>query len=500
MSDYGCKGGLVVADFNTVIQEQSLSPDDIPVLAADLEKIVGEEGVSVREIDRLANSRDFWPMASIWFMEGRYPAVPDVVVWPRNTEEVSAVLSLASEKGVPVTPYGEGSGTLGGAIALRGGIVLDMKKMNRVKKLDGENQMVTVETGLNGALYEEYLNRQGYTGGHFPQSLRCSSVGGWLACRAAGQYSGRYGKIEDMLVSLEAVLADGTVIRGRDVPRTATGPRVDHLFLGSEGTLGVITEATLTIWPYPEKRTMSSFSFETMDKALEAIRFMMRAGARPAVVRLYDYVETSYHFPETEKAEGRCMLVLLIEGNARIVEVEHEVCTSLAREHGGLDCGEQPVEHWLERRFNVSLASKMFRQGAVLDTIEVTSNWHNAFETYKEMQQAMIAVEGVALASGHYSHVYPEGACLYITTMGTPPDGDKTAFYKRLWDAAMDACLSRGAAISHHHGVGLHRGQWMEREHGAALDALRRIKKALDPQGIINPGKLGLEEAKKWPK
>ncbi len=489
-----------MAENRTVIQEKSLSDDLLHEMTSKLQKIVGEERVSVKEIDRLSTCRDFWPMASIWFMEGRFPSVPDLIVWPENTEEVSAIMALANEKGVPVTPYGEGSGTLGGSIALRGGIVLDMKKMNRVKKLDGENQMVTVEPGLNGSLYEEYLNRQGYTGGHFPQSIRCSSVGGWLACRAAGQFSTRYGKIEDMLVSLEAVLADGTVIKGRDVPRTSTGPRLDHFLLGSEGTLGIITEATLTIWPYPEKRAMSSFAFDTMDVALEAIRKIMRTGARPAVVRLYDYVETSYHFPEAEEAEDRCMLIFLIEGNEKIVDAENDICTSLAREHGGVDCGEEPVKHWLERRFNVSLASKMFRQGAVLDTIEVTSNWHNAFEIYKNMQAAMIGIEGVALASGHYSHVYPEGACLYITTMGTPPDEDKEAFYRRLWNVAMEACLSQGGAISHHHGVGLHRGQWMESEHGEGLNALRSIKKALDPKGIINPGKLGMEEAEKWPK
>ncbi len=489
-----------MADIDTVIQEKNISPQMIPGLIADLQKIVGEDGVSSKEVDRLATCRDFWPMASIWFMEGRYPSVPDVVVWPRNTKEVSAVLTLANEKGIPVTPYGEGSGTLGGSIALRGGIVLDMKKMNRVKKLDGENQIITVEPGLNGALYEEYLNRHGYTGGHFPQSLRCSSVGGWLACRAAGQFSTRYGKIEDMVVSLEAVLADGTVFSGRSVPRTSTGSRVDHLFVGSEGTLGVITEATLRIWPYPEKRAMSSFSFETMAHALEAIRQMIRTGARPAVVRLYDYVETSFHFPETKEAEDRCMLVLLIEGNEKIVDAENGICTDLAREHGGVDCGVEPVNHWLDRRFNVSIASKMFRQGAVLDTIEVSTNWDNAFDVYKGMQEAMVNIEGVALASGHYSHVYPEGTCLYVTTAGSPPDGDKTAFYKRLWDAAMEACISRGAAISHHHGIGLHRSQWMKREHGTSLDVMQLIKKALDPQGIINPGKLGMEEAEKWPK
>ncbi len=483
----------------TVIQEKSLTLSECSQLVEQLRGMVGEDGVSTSGIDRLATCRDYWPMGTLWFLEGKAPALPDLVVWPRSTAEVAAVLALANERKVPVTPYGEGSGALGGAIPLRGGMMLDMKRMNRVKHLDRQNLLVTVESGMNGALYEEYLNRRGFTGGHVPQSIRCSTVGGWLACRAAGQYSTRYGKIEDIVASLEAVLPDGTVFRGRSVPRASTGPRVDQLFLGSEGTLGVITEAVLRIWPLPEKQVRVSYAFETLELALEAIRRIIHSGARPAVVRLYDYAETSHHFPESKEAEGRCMLVMISEGHSAIVEAEEKIIDSFTLEHGGLACGEGPVEHWLERRFNISLASKLFQQGAVIDTIEVTSNWHNAAALYQSMQGALLKVEGTALASGHYSHVYPDGAALYLTLCGFPP-GDKADYFKQLWSAAMESCLALGGAISHHHGIGLHRGLWMEQEHGAGLDVLRRIKHALDPGGLMNPGKLGLEEASKWRK
>ncbi len=485
--------------FSRTIQEERIPGGSYEQLAEKLRAVVGEEGVSAGKTDRLANCRDYWPMGTLWFLEGKAPALPDLVVWPRSAAEVAAVLRLAGAYGAAVTPYGEGSGALGGAVPLQGGISLDLKKMNRVLKLDRDNLMVTVEPGLNGSRYEEYLNKQGFTGGHFPQSLRCSTVGGWTACRAAGTFSTRYGKIEDMVVSLEAVLPDGKIIRGRNLPRTSTGPRVDHLFLGSEGTLGVITAITLRIWPCPEKRILSSYAFESIERALEAVRRLIHAGARPAVVRIYDSIETAHHFPDCETAAGGVILILLFEGNAAIIAAEDEVAAGLARAEGGTAAGPGPAERWLDIRFDVGLASTLFRQGALVDTIEVSTNWKNAAPLYHAMREAVLTVEGIALATGHYSHVYPEGTALYLTLVAFP-SGDKAEYYRRLWGAAMESCLALGGAISHHHGVGLHRGLWMAREHGQALEALRMIKDALDPGGIMNPGKLGLGEVEKWRK
>jgi len=481
----------------TVLQESYMDQAVIDEYARAAAEILGAENVSANHADLMSTCRDYWPVNSIWMLEGAVPALPQLVVWPQTTTEVSQVLAQANERRIPVTPYGEGSGALGGVIPLRGGIMIDLKRMNRIRSLDEKNLMVTVESGLNGALFEEQLNRAGYTGGHFPQSLRCSTVGGWLACRAAGQFSTRYGKIEDMTVSLEAVLPDGTVLSGRSVPRTATGPRIDKLFLGSEGTLGVITSATLRIWPLPEKRHLASYTFEKFEDGLEAIRRFMREGSRPAVVRLYDARETGSHFPEL--GDKRCALILLIEGAAKIVDAEAAVIEDCIMARGAVDSGPGHVEHWLETRFNISAASRLLQKGAVLDTIEVTTNWHNAYSTYLAMQKALLAVEGTLIASGHYSHVYPEGAALYMTVVGFPGE-DKISYYKKLWQVAMGACLNEGAAISHHHGIGLHRGLWMGEEHGRGLDVLRRVKEALDPHGIMNPGKLGLEEVRTWRK
>lgn len=481
----------------TIIQESLVDQEIIDAYAQKAKLIVGEENISSNPADLIANSRDYWPVNNIWMIAGSVPALPQLVVWPETTEEVVELLKLANSFKIPVTPYGEGSGTLGGAIPIRGGISFDLKRMNRILQIDDDNLMTHVECGLNGALYEKSLNQAGFTGGHFPQSLRCSSVGGWLACRAAGQFSTRYGKIEDITVSLEAVLPDGTILNGRSVPRTATGPRLDQLMLGSEGVFGVITKATLRIWPLPEKRQMVSYTFDNLEVALQCIRQIMRSGARPAVVRLYDPQETGNHFPAL--GDQRSALILLIEGAEKIVAAETELIRELARATDAVDSGSEHVEHWLEKRFDISVASMLFQKGAVLDTIEVTTNWHNAYSVYLAMQKALNAVEGTMLASGHYSHVYPDGAALYMTTVGFPGE-DKLIFYKKIWQAAMEACLAEGAAISHHHGIGLHRGLWMAEEHGAGLNILRRVKKAFDPEGIMNPGKLGLEENSIWQK
>ena len=481
----------------TVIQESLVDETVVQKYKQEAVKLVGENNVSTNKADLISSGRDYWPPSSIWMLEGKVPAMPQLVVWPHSTEEVSRLLALANELKIPVTPYGEGSGALGGVVPLRGGVTIDMKRMNRIRRLDEDNLIVAVESGMNGAIYEEELNHAGFTGGHFPQSLRCSSVGGWLACRAAGQFSTRYGKIEDMTVALEAVLPDGTVFKGRSVPRTATGPRTDYLFLGSEGVFGIITAADLRIWPLPENRHKASYTFKNLESGLETVRRFMRAGTRPAVVRLYDPQETGHHFPEI--GDQHSILIILVEGAKEIVDAEAALIKRCAAEQGAEDAGSEHVDHWLERRFNISVASTLFQKGAVLDTIEVSANWHNAHSTYTRIQEALMSLEGTILASGHYSHVYPEGAALYITTVGFPGE-DKEAYYKKLWKLAMEACMAEGAAFSHHHGVGLHRGLYMDAEHGTAMNVLRRIKKALDPQGIMNPGKLGFEEVRTWQK
>lgn len=451
-----------------------------------LERLV-PEGVSTKEGDRVIYSRDYWPIALRWHLDGILPAMPDCIVWPENEKQVSGIVKIANEYSTPVIPYGEGSGVLGGAVPIKGGIVVDMRKMNRVIEIDDEGLMITVQAGINGMNLERHLNHMGYTMGHIPQSLYCSSLGGWLACRAAGQFSTKYGKIEDIVIAMRAVLADGTPIHSKAVPRTSTGPRVERLLLGSEGTLGIITEATLRIWPYPEERAMLSFTFDDISHALEAVRKIMRKNVYPAVVRIYDENETLRHF----QVKGKCMLILLMEGAAELVKLEKEVSLRICRDGGGEEAGEKPVLHWLESRFNVRESSEFVPRGFIFDTVEVSSGWKNALNLYKSVIKAMRGVDGVVVASGHASHFYPQGVCFYFTFGGLPPKRSTPfEFYGAVWDAIMKSCLDGQGSISHHHGIGLVRAKWLEREMDGRFEMLKKIKGTLDPNGIMNPGKM----------
>jgi alkyldihydroxyacetonephosphate synthase len=333
----------------------------------------------------------------------------------------------------------------------------------------------------------------GYTLGHWPQSMDLSTVGGWLACRGAGQYSTRYGKIEDMVVGLEVVLADGRIVRTEGHgPRAATGPNLTQLFVGSEGTLGVITEARLRIHPRPAVQERRAFGFATFADGLEACRRILRRGATPAVLRLYDQTESERNFghPETN------VLVVLDEADpdilAATLAVVDDECAGRA---GPTELERDLVERWLGHRNDVSALAPLWRAGIVVDTAEVSASWAVLPALFDDVVDALKAIEGTLAASAHQSHAYPDGACLYFTFGGRGPDGDaawRARYYRQAWDTITEATLAHGAAISHHHGIGLQRARFMPRALGDGFEVLGALKQALDPAGILNPGKLGL--------
>jgi alkyldihydroxyacetonephosphate synthase len=237
-----------------------LKPID-PALRESLAGIFPPDRLSASAPDRIAYARDLWPVGQFWARQGAFPHPPDVIVWPEKVDEIVALLQLANERRFPVIPMGAGSGVCGGTVAHRGGVILDMKRMKQVRRLDGDSLLATIEAGIIGQHLEEWLNGRGYTLGHFPSSIYCSSFGGWIATRSAGQLSTKYGKIEDMVQGLEGVFPDGTLFSSKVVPRSAAGPRFDQLLLGSEGTLAVITAATCRIRPLPEARRFAGYVY-----------------------------------------------------------------------------------------------------------------------------------------------------------------------------------------------------------------------------------------------
>ncbi|HEX8789337.1 MAG TPA: FAD-binding oxidoreductase, partial [Polyangiaceae bacterium] len=256
-----------------------------PPLARDLTHAFPAMRASVDEADRVAYARDLWPRHHLDVRGGR-PADhrPGVVVWPERTEDVAALVRWASERGVALVPFGAGSGVCGGVMPREDVVVVDVKRMGRIRKLDAAAPLVDVEAGHMGVPLEQALDRAGFTLGHFPSSILCSTVGGWVAARSAGQCSGAYGKIEDMVAALECVTGRGDVVTLR---RRTSAPDLVPLVVGSEGTMAVVTSATLRLHPRPESRGFGSWSFPTTRHAWDAMRAMFQAGLRPAVARVY---------------------------------------------------------------------------------------------------------------------------------------------------------------------------------------------------------------------
>jgi alkyldihydroxyacetonephosphate synthase len=378
-------------------------------------------------------------------------------------------------------------------------VVLDLTGLDRIGTVDATSGIVEVGAGVYGPDLERVINtHHGLTVGHFPQSFELATVGGWVACRGAGQYSTRYGKIEDMVVGLEVVLADGRVIRTGGAPAAAVGPDLNQVFVGAEGTLGVITRVWLRAHPVAAEQRRAAYTFATLADGFEACRRIVRTGATPAVLRLYDAVESA----RGRGGDGtRCTLLVLDEGDAAIVDatldVVHDVCGSLGE---AADAGL--VGEWLVHRNDTSALQALTHKGFVVDTMEIAAPWSRLGDIHDATTTALRAVPHTRVASCHLSHSYLDGACLYFTFAATPPPDEIESTYVACWDAAQRAVLAAGGNLSHHHGVGLNRARFVAEALGPAFDVLVAMKRALDPNGILNPGKLGIPTdfgPRSWP-
>jgi len=464
----------------------------------DLARRLGDacNSVSVLDEDRAEAGRDWWPLAIGWAAAGAVPSRPALVARPTDTAQVSAVLALCDDAGIPVTPAGGRSGVCGASIPLFGGVALDLCGLAGIGDVDSTSLVADLRAGTFGPDVESGLrDGHGLTLGHWPQSMELSTVGGWLACRGAGQYSNRYGKIEDMVFGLEVVLADGRIVRtGGTGPRSATGPDLTQLFVGSEGTLGVITEGRFRVHPVPEGEGRRAVGFATFADGLDACRRMLRRGASPAVLRLYDTTESGRNFDQP----ATNVLIVLDESDPALVEATLAIVDEECGGTIGLDIGL--VDRWLAHRNDVSALAPLWRSGVVVDTVEVAARWAALPGLYTAVLEALGGVDGTLAASSHQSHAYTDGACLYFTFAGRPPDDiDPTKrdawvgnYYRSAWSNVTQATIDAGGAISHHHGIGLNRGRFLAESLGDAFDVLASVKHALDPNGILNPGKLGL--------
>jgi alkyldihydroxyacetonephosphate synthase len=426
----------------------------------------------------------------IWALDNDVAARAAVVAHPDHAEQVAAVLRICNDARVPVTAAAGRSGVCGASVPLFGGVVLDLCGLSGIVAVDDTSLIVDVRAGTFGTPFEAELRESyGLTVGHWPQSIDLSTVGGWLACRGAGQLSTRYGKIEDIVVGLDVVLADGRAITTGGPPRAAVGPDLTQLFVGSEGTLGVITGARLRAHPVPTCERRLAFGFTTFEKGLDACRRILRRGGRPAVLRLYDSTEANRSYQTGDMA----VLLVLDEGDRSSVDSAMEIVAEECEVVGDgrpLDAGL--VGRWLEHRNDVSALEALISRGFVVDTMEVAAPWAALPRIYEAAVGAIAGVTGTVAASAHQSHSYLDGACIYFTFAGKVEPDERQGYYRAAWDAGTRAVLDNGGALSHHHGVGLNRARFVSDALGGAFDVLVATKEALDPNGILNPGKLGL--------
>jgi len=437
--------------------------------------------------DRAEASRDWWPLAMTWALDNQVANVAAAVARPTTPAQVGQILAICNESSIPVTAAAGRSGVVGSSVPLHGGVVLDLCGLTGIRSVDDASLTVDVLAGTFGDHFESELRaRHAVTCGHWPQSVALSTVGGWLACRGAGQLSTRYGKIEDMVVGLDVTLADGTEIQTGGNARQAVGPDLNQLFVGSEGTLGIITGARLRVHPVPVHERRAAYAFSSFVEGLDACRRILRRGATPAVLRLYDDIESSRSFGTT----GVNVLLVLDEGERAVVDPTMRIVDDECR--SGENLGRSLVGRWLKHRNDVSQLEKLIGGGLVVDTMEITGPWSKLPAIYSEATSAIRNVAGTLAASAHLSHSYLDGACLYFTFAGKVDPDQRDTYYRAAWDAGTKSVLAWGGSLSHHHGVGLNRSRYMRDALGGGLDVLGSVKDALDPNGILNPGKLGL--------
>jgi alkyldihydroxyacetonephosphate synthase len=462
-----------------------------------LEAWLGKENVSAAEVDKICYSRDAWPLRLIRLGRLVIDSKPDLIVWPQTVEHIQQIIRLANQECIPLIPVSGASGVAGGALPITGGIIIDLKKMDRILTLDEESLTVTVEPGILGQELEEFLQTRGYTSGHFPSSIYSSAMGGFAAARSAGVLSSKYGKIEDMITGLEVVLPSGEILRTKAVPRSSMGPDLKHLFIGSEGAFGIITEMTLRIAPLPETRKFASFLFPNLSSGMDAVKQIFQQDLKPALIRLYDENETRFILGRFKSPpEGACVLNLMYWATKNLVRIEQRIIKQLCLNRGAEALGPGPSKHWWENRFDLYYPSSLnMGPGMLYDVLDVAASYANLEKMYWAMREAIEAT-GMSTMS-HFSHFYPDGGNIYVIFIGHAGNPKEVeAKYDEVWCVGLDAAHKAGGTLSHQHGVGLLKAPWMPIEHGqAGFALLQAVKQYLDPNNVMNPGKLGFQTA-----
>jgi alkyldihydroxyacetonephosphate synthase len=476
-----------------------------------------------------AYRRDLWPRDTLQLLtQGERPDLPAAVASPTSAEQVAACIEWAVREGVQVVPYGAGSGVCGGARGRAGSLIIDLKRLNRIRHIDPNNRTVWIEAGILGQHLEDQLAQIGWMTAHSPSSIACSTAGGYIAARSAGQFSSRYGVFDDMTLAARAETPTGRLHCGQWTP-----PDQEDLLpilTGSEGGLGVVTDLLVRLQPQPETRWLRGFAFESTEAALDAMRALMQANLWPSVLRLYDPVDTKIGgktkasdaksgggifgwlkatasknpalqkhllslplaMPGLLNRIGRSLgnevlLIVGFEGPLAVVNSTIQDAAPLLQH--GRDLGPEPGEQWFAHRHDVSYKlAPVFIAGAFADTMEVAATWDRLGDLYESVRGALSKHTAVM---AHFSHAYREGCSIYFSFAGR----GTLKNYDATWRCALQAARDAGGTVTHHHGVGVLKAAAAAKEAGAALRVWTEIKRELDPDGLMNPGRPFPEDA-----
>lgn len=466
----------------------------------DLRAMLGDSNVITEETALQEHDSDNDSYAKAFDI---FPApMPICIVNVSSTEEVSKVLTYCNENGVSVIPRTGGSSYEGLLTATTPDtVVIDASAMNKIVSIDPENMMATCQCGVPLETLENLLQEKGLTTGHSPQSLPLAQMGGLVATRSIGQFSTYYGGIEDMLAGLEAVLPTGEIVRIRNVPRRAAGPDLRHLFLGSEGGLAFITEVTVKLFSYyPQGFWKGGYVVSNMHVGLKAIRDIIAAGYRPSVVRLYDKTDFDWNFGSVELEGDEAFMFFVAEGPPGIPEAIGAGIERIAASAGGRAVGPEPVEHWLEHRndlcqwFKSAAKRERFRERRTFyATNEISASWTDIGPIYDNVLRAVTEqIDGLIGVGGHVSHCHQNGTNIYfVYTVQVKSPETHAEEHQRIIDVISQEVLNaKTGGCVHHHGMGKQRVKFADKEHGSSYVLMKRLKKMMDPNEIMNPGVL----------
>jgi alkyldihydroxyacetonephosphate synthase len=508
-----------VAFDELALPEPALTPD----LQATLEEAVGADHVSTDALDRVVHARGKSLRDLVRHRAGNVGRVPDVVVRPGSEDEVAAVVHAAIDADAVVIAFGGGtniSGSLEAPPAEQRTIVsVDMARLDRVLEIDETSRLARVQAGVFGPHLEEQLNARGWTAGHFPDSFTHSTLGGWIATRSSGMQSDKYGDISDLTRALRVVTPTGMLVT-RPVPHTSTGPSVREMVLGSEGRLGVITEATIHVHRVPESRTILGYLFPDWEHALAAMHDIAESEATPSVTRVSDAHETQFSFSTRKdptpldrvkskalttylqrrrdyELDAMCLSFIGYEGSKEHVAAQRKLVGKIVARHNGLCIGSSPGQLYDQKKFDTPyIRDYLLDRGAPADVSETSAPWSALPGLYANVMTAAhgafadLGVTGYIMC--HLSHSYHAGACLYFT-FAFKPSGVRDALeeYDVVKAAVQQAFVDSGATLSHHHAVGTEHARWLREdisEPGVAM--LRALFEGVDPGANLNPGKI----------